>query len=204
KEATGLSSSHIMAEAFLPSAESEISQSILIAQSGSLTPPPLARPASSQASPVESLAAAASTPTGDTLRENRLVTLLREMSELHHRMATLLQQSCEALLHLTIQLHPERQEEWQVSLNALRQISSILEGLQADLSRLSSETPREIRRPPPRSRPASSSSPSSEFAASGDPPDDPPPPTLEDAVLSTRLHVRVEPHHQARHPRNAP
>jgi len=225
--AAGLSSSHIMAEAFTPGTSGgEVSQSILIAQSGSLTPPPQPRPTEA-GSVLEELSASLSRagaeeagssgvalaePSGaaaaETREEGRLVLLLREIGQLHQRMAALLQQSCALLVEVGMHLPPGQQAELEETLHSLRRVSESLQGVHAELSRWASETPREIRHPPPRVRPPippapipssppfppspPSSGPSGEAA---DPPADP----TDASMLSTLPHARVEPRSKSRH-----
>ncbi|MDW8244051.1 MAG: FHA domain-containing protein [Thermogemmata sp.] len=140
KDAATLSSSHIMAETSLSVTDDEISQSILIAQSGSLMPPPLNQPTTLPATESHDITTAA----GNARRETHLATLLHQMGELHYRMVALLQKSCMVLLQLTNRLDPDRQEKLQDSITALQQVSHVLEGLQADLLRLRDKILEEI------------------------------------------------------------
>jgi hypothetical protein len=217
-----------MAEAFTPGAGSgEVSQSILIAQSGSLTPPPQPRPTEAgslleelssslsragEAGEAGSSGVALAEPSGaaaaETREEGRLVLLLREIGQLHQRMAALLQQSCALLVEVGMHLPPGQQAKLEETLHSLRRVSESLQGVHAELSRWASETPREIRHPPPRVRPPippapipssppfppspPSSGPSGEAA---DPPADP----TEASILSTLPHARLEPRSRSRH-----
>jgi hypothetical protein len=105
-------------------------------------------------------------------------------------------------------LPPGQQAELEETLHSLRRVSESLHGVQAELSRWASETPREIRHPPPRVRPpvppASLPSPTpfpppppspGPTGEAGDPPADP----TEASVLGTLPHIRLEPRSQSRH-----
>jgi pSer/pThr/pTyr-binding forkhead associated (FHA) protein len=226
--AAGLSSSHIMAEAFPPGAGSgEVSQSILIAQSGSLTPPPQPRPSeagsvleelsaslsragetgSSAGSSAVALGAPSGAAAAETREEGRLVLLLREIGQLHQRMAALLQQSCALLVEVGAQLPPGQQAALEETLHSLRRVSESLQGVHAELARWASETPREIRHPPPRVRPPAPPAPiPSPFPPPSPAPpgptgdaDDPPGDATEAAILNTLPHARVEPRSRSRH-----
>jgi pSer/pThr/pTyr-binding forkhead associated (FHA) protein len=215
--ATGLSNSHIMADVFAPAGGGEISQSILIAQSGSLTPPPQPHP-SEAAAVLEELSATLPTPaavlpspgvatTPETREESRLTMVLREVGQLHRQMAALLQQSCALLADVGQYLQPARQAELEETLGALRRISESLQSVEWELSRLASETPREIRHPSPRVRPPSPPpasmfsappGPASPSGATSDPPD-PPPDSTEESIMPTLPHARLEPRSKSRH-----
>lgn len=218
--AAGLSSSHIMAEAFTPGgASGEVSQSILIAQSGSLTPPPQPRPTEAS-SVLEELSSSLSraaveagsravastapcTAAAETRADNRLVLLLREIGQLHQRMAALLQQSCTLLVEMGAYLQPGQQAELEETLSSLGRISASLQGVQAELSRWTSETPREIRHPPPRVVPPAPPSPSSFLPPPSAPPSeeaaDPPADVTQASFLSTLPHTRLESRNKSRH-----
>jgi pSer/pThr/pTyr-binding forkhead associated (FHA) protein len=196
ESAAGLSSSHIMAETFTPTG-SDISQSILIAQSGSLTPPPQARPQDFDLSQVRSYvdpapANVATTP--PTHIQHGDIMLVREIIELHYRMVDCLQQSCELLVQLTAVIHPEQEAAWQGSLTILRQIGDQIRKLRTQLSHFSSDTPREIRYPPPRQ--PSTALPNNNLTDT--PPSEP---TQADIPLHTKAHVRLE-HHSKTWPHN--
>ena len=217
--ASGLSNSHILAEEFAPgSGGGDISQSILIAQSGSLTPPPQPRPTGATGTAVlEELSAAMSgsnvgvvtlppAVAAETREESQLVAVLHAVGQLHQRMAALLQQSCALLAKVGQYLQPEHQLELEDTLTALRHISESLQDVESGLSRLARETPKEIRYPPPRvpAPPPPSSSPLLATGRTTTPQAAPEAressssPTQE-AVLYTLPHARLEPRSQSRH-----
>lgn len=219
QSASGLSNSHILAEAYpAPDSGGDISQSILIAQSGSLTPPPQPRPTGAAGTAVLEELSAAMVGSGvgvvalppavaaETYKESQLVAVLHEVGQLHQRMAGLLQQSCALLAKVGQYLQPEHQLELEETLTALRHISESLQHVESGLSRLARETPKEIRYPPPRvpAPPPPSPSPIPPMGRSTTP--EAAPETREssssptqESVLYTLPQARLEPRSQSRH-----
>ncbi len=145
---SGLSSSHIMTNVLLPEAAafSDVSGSISIANTGTLQSP-FAR--------VGSLSGGAETvpfpPSNDAAGGHPLAMVVQELCQWYQVMASLLEQSCDVLLRLSVQLQQQGQRgELQEDIGALQRIRAGLQQVRQQYHRLAAETPREIGWPPPR------------------------------------------------------